>query len=293
MLESVKKKVALNQGDKGWRPRKKLPTWVERAGPVGRVLQQHDIVHPDDVALARIGVLDVGALRPRLGAEAVPDHPHGGVAGDEHVLGAVGVERGPVRLGRLQQRIERLELLAVGRALRNAEMERGQQHDLALGVEHVDLALKLIRRVVDDARVVDVALIDVPVHREAGRAPLVGDRVLAAHVEGHVHPLRLHVGEVGELALGDGVEHSFADHDLDHVVARHGHVVRAELASLERGEHRLVGIEGVHGSSIPVSARTCPAAPAGCTRTSGRSRASPEPVPRLRQRSGLTPLFRL
>ena len=145
-----------------------------------------------------------------------------------------------------------LQLLAVGGALRDAEMQRGHQHDLALAVEHVDLAAQRLGRIEDDAGGVDVAAVDVPVHREAGRTPLVGDRVLAARIEGHVHPLRLDVADVGELAGPDLVEDPLAGHDLDHVVARHRHVVGAELPRLERGQHRLVGIVGVHGHLDPV-----------------------------------------
>ena len=76
--------------------------------------------------------------------------------------------------------------------------------------------------------------------------------MLAARIEGHVHPPRLDVAKVGELAGLELVEEPLAGHDLDHVAARHRHVVGAELARLERGQHRLVGIVGVHGHLDPV-----------------------------------------
>ena len=189
--------------------------------------------------------------RSRCGGEAVVDHAGGGVAGDQDVLGDVRPEGGPVRLRALEQRVERLQLLAVGRALRDAQMQRRHQHDLALAVEHVDPAAQLLGRVEDDAGGVDVAGIDVTVHREAGRSPLVRDRVLAVRIEGDIHPLRLDVADVGELARPDLVEHPLTGHDLDHVVARHGHVIGAELARLQRRQHRLVGIVGVHGHLDP------------------------------------------
>ena len=150
-----------------------------------------------------------------------------------------------MRLGLKQHVVQRLELIAVLRALRDAEIDRAERQHLALAVEDVDLARQLRRRIEDDRERPDIALIDIAVDRERGRAPLVGDRGLAARIEGHVEPLRRDVAEIGHLFRGEGVEQPLARHDLHHVVARHRDVILAHLAGLEAREHRLVAVVGV------------------------------------------------
>ena len=60
--------------------------------------------------------------------------------------------------GALQQIVQRLQLLTVRGALRDAEMERGEQENLALGVEDVDLAFQLLRRIEQHGGGGDVAV---------------------------------------------------------------------------------------------------------------------------------------
>ena len=152
-----------------------------------------------------------------------------------------------MRLGGLQQIVERLELVTVVRALRNAEVQGRKRNHFTLAVQNVDLAAQLGWRVEQDRSGVDVTRVDVAVHREAGGTPLVRDRVRTTGVEGHVHPLVFDVAEVGQFAGIKGIQHAFANHDLDHVVAGNSHVVRPHLAGLEGRQHGFVTVVGVHG----------------------------------------------
>ena len=151
-----------------------------------------------------------------------------------------------MRLGRLHHVVQRLQLIAVGCALRNAQVQRRHGQHFALRIQHVDLAREFLGRIEQDVGGVDFAVIDIAADRERGRAPLVGDRMHPPRIEGRIGPFLGNIALVRQLALGDLVQHAFAQHDLDHVVAGHGHVIGAHRAGLQRGQQGFVAVIGVH-----------------------------------------------
>lgn len=147
----------------------------------------------------------------------------------------------------MNQGVEFLQLRLVGRTLRNAEIKGGKRQGFASGVENVDLALEFCRRVKDQAEAVERTFINVLVDGEGGRSPLVRNGALAARIEINIDPLVFDVAEVGQFRRLECVKHAFVAHDLDHVVARNGNVIAAELARFQGRQQGFVAVECVHG----------------------------------------------
>ena len=132
------------------------------------------------------------------------------------------------------------DLLVAGADLA-AVVHDGEVDDVAHLRHHVDHALELVRRVQEDRRSVDVALVVLGVHHHPGRAPLPGHRVVPAGIPVDVHPALVHVREVRHL-VGPRLEQQvLPDPDRD-VARRRHHDVEAVPARLHLGERGVVRV---------------------------------------------------
>lgn len=161
------------------------------------------------------------------------------------------VERGPVRLGREDQRLGFLPVLRVGVVGGVTEVLQGGAEQFLRVVHHRDPALDLLqdRRVEDhrpvggvDAQLVQLGL----VVADQGGGEGVGQGIAVALVEILVEVARGLVAQVRQATLVQLQQVALADQRLDRVLGRDDHVVAAGPGG-QLGHHFLgAGIELLH-----------------------------------------------
>ncbi|MCY1538931.1 hypothetical protein D9M68_744950 [compost metagenome] len=148
----------------------------------------------------------------------------------------------------MQQFEDALGVLRVFAALVHAQVVTGGVDHAARGVQRGHLALQLRTRFEELLPGVLQLAARHPrtVVGEAGGAPEVGRRVLAAGVEVRVAEGRLHVGEVRQAGGVDFLQQVLLDQGAHDRVGRHDDVV-AGAAGLQLGQQGFVAVVAIHG----------------------------------------------
>ena len=164
----------------------------------------------------------------------------GGLA--RHQLGVEGgvIIGQQVLLGRDQQVLGLGQLVRVGAVDRVAERFQTRRHQPAVGRQHRDLALEIVRRLQQVVPAGRLLLHQVAAIAQARGAPGIRHRMLVARIVGQIHGLLVQVRHVGNLAVIELSDQPEMIQRLDERARREHHVIALAAAGGHLAHHVFV-----------------------------------------------------